>query len=139
MEIRVSQGASGSGSAGSGGGSGTGTNVLESRIHDCATTAINANSGAFVEFGTLSPYDAAALLNTITTVRISANIGEPLAFAKGANAGAAALAANSLFVSNQGEGPTAFGVALVVGDRIWVRSLSVNPVASGLITLNLAG
>jgi len=138
MEIRVSQGASGSGS-GSGGGAGTGTNVLESRIHDCATVNINDNAGAFVEFGTLSPYDAAALLNTVTTIRISANIGEPLAFAKGANAGAAALAANSLFVSNQGEGPTAFGVALVIGDRIWVRSLSVNPVASGLITLNLAG
>jgi len=103
--------------------------VKESRIHDASTTTINGSAGAWVELG-----GVALLTNIISEVSISANIGEPTQIGVGPNAGAV----TQLFMANQGEGPSKFGVTLAIGDQLWIRSLSLSSINAGYTTVNLS-
>lgn len=112
--------------------SGGGTQTLETRLHDCSVVNINDNAGAFIQIET-----AAALANAISKMKVSCTFGEPIQIRKGANA-AAALAGTDLALLNQGQ-TADFDVNLSVGDKLWVRSASANPVSTGYLALNLVG
>lgn len=110
--------------------------IREARFHDTSVTNINGSAGAFIQVGT-GAYAALAVSNVIANIKVNAAFGEPLVFRLGANAGAAAAAAD-LFLLNMGAAAD-FPAILAPGDRLWVRSLSANAVTSGYLILNLVG
>lgn len=110
--------------------------VRETRFHDTSSVAINDSAGAFVEIGT-GGYAAVIGATPITSIQINCSFGEPVTIRKAASAVAAAAAVD-LCILNRGEQET-FGVSILTGERIWVRSLTSVAVSSGILTVNLAG
>lgn len=108
----------------------TGLDIKKTYFHDIAAANINATSGSFVALG-----DGSAIGAAVSKLQMTATEGEPLQFAVGASAGAAV----KRWISNQGEGPQNLDIALLSGDKLWVKSLSANAVMAGYITLNLVG
>lgn len=110
---------------------------LERRFMDTSDTQINASGGAFKEVGSTG-FAAADIANTITELRIRNHTGSALVFSKGADATAAALAANELGCVHEG-GEENFGVSLASGDKLWVRALENTAVNSGKVLALLMG
>lgn len=107
--------------------------IIKTEIHDITAAPINGSGSAFIAFGS-----GAALLADIKRIQISYTSGQPLVFALGADATAAA-AASPAFLLNQGDGPVVLSVAIPSGSKIWVRSGSVTGVTGGYLTANLMG
>lgn len=105
----------------------------EYRYHDASATNINASSGAFIQVAT-----AADIANTITELRINWHGGEPIVISSGADATAAALAANYLAVVHAGES-FQVGCSLASGAKIWVRALKNAAIITDELIINLLG
>lgn len=101
--------------------------VKEVRYHDSSAITINAVTGAWVELA-----GGPAFSNFTDGVHVTSTIGEPLAIGVGPSAGAAA----TTFVINRGEGPLVIGDTFNPGDRVWVRSTTLNSVTSGELVMN---
>ncbi len=97
----------------------------ERRVHLAATTNIPGNGSAMVELDVLSgTTGGAAIANTITELGLCWNGGGVIEIGVGADA-AAAAAATKLGTLNEGQ-TRSFGVALVAGNKVWVRRVETN-------------
>ncbi len=105
----------------------------EYRFHDVSLTNINASAGAFIQLVT-----AADIANTIAEMRVNWNGGAALIISKGADATAAALAANILAVAGAGQ-TFIIGAVLVAGDKVWVRAQQNVAITSGELTVSFLG
>lgn len=105
----------------------------ERRFQDANVTQINAKSGAWVQIGDTNEASA-SVANTITEMRVSSNLGAALVFGKGANSGAV----TPIGASGAGQS-LSLGVALVAGDKIWVKALQDAAVTSGELLVLLLG
>ena len=110
---------------------------MELRFQDAGVTAIPASGGAFIEIGDTN-FPASDIANTITELRLNWNGGGALVISKGADATAAALAANRLEVIGSGQ-TIAIGVSLVATDKIWIRALKNAAITGGELTVTLLG
>jgi len=104
----------------------------EHRLHDSASTNINASSGAFIQIET-----AADIANTITQMKIRNHTGAALVISAGADA-AAAAAATPLGVVHEG-GEEDFGVTLVATNKVWVRAMENAAITSGKLLVIFLG
>lgn len=102
--------------------------VKETRFHDASIVTINSSAGAWVNLGGSTP-----LANNISKFSISANIAQPTEIGVGPSAGSV----SRILLANQGEGPSNFGVNLLIGNILWIKSLTNTAVSSGYITVNL--
>ena len=105
----------------------------EKRFMNCATTNINGSGGAWIQIGD-TDFPAANIANTISEIRINANLGNALQFGKGANAGAV----TEIGASGAGQS-LALGVSLVAGDKVWVRAVQSAAVSSGELLVLFLG
>lgn len=112
--------------------------LLEYRFQDFSDTAVNELTGNFVQVGD-TDHPAADIANTITRAKFSNNSGGALVFAIGANAGAAAAASPIAVVAQGQTSEASFGVALVSGNKIWVRALQDTAIDSGQVLVTLFG
>lgn len=107
--------------------------VSETRWHDASSTNINATSGAYVEIGT-SPAGVAVTADR-TQIWVANTTGQPLSIRKAADASAAA-SADDLLLPAAGEGQI-YGVSVLSGSKLWVRSKTSTAVTSGYLILHL--
>lgn len=116
---------------------GASTVLKEYRHHDAATINIDGNGGNFIEIGTVP--SAANIANTITQLKVANNTGKALAISVGANAAAAAAAVPLMVVVAGQIGEAVNSVALVAGNKIWVRAVGASNVTSGILVAQLMG
>lgn len=102
---------------------------IEHRFHDASATNINASGGAWIQL------EAAADISTaIAEMRINWNGGSALLIGKGASAGAVTV------IDAVGAGQTeGVGVALVAGDKVWVRALQNAAITAGELLVKFLG
>ena len=109
----------------------------EARFHDAAITTIPKRTSAWVQIDANS--DAAAgtpadVANTCTQMMVNWNGGGALQVGVGANAGAVSV------IDQLGSGQTvSTGVALVAGDKLWVRAVQDADIVAGELTVKLLG
>jgi len=107
----------------------------ERRAHLPATTTINGSAGAWVELDVVpGTTGGAAVANDILQFDVNWNGAGMLEFGKGANSGAVTV------IGAIGSGQTrSFGVSILTGNKVWVRSVKTTTVVDGELFVVLLG
>lgn len=111
----------------------TTANLLSRDIHDASTANINASGGAYVAFGTAITIPAGTF-----KVQISSTMGEPVEISFASAIGTAAASTKKVFIV-EGGAPGTLDFIPGANNKIFVKSLSLNAIASGYIAINFMG